>query len=581
MSDPLNLVGQTIDQFLVEGFIAKGGMAAVYAALDTTLGRRVALKVILPDKANNAQTVARFHREARTVASLSHANIIPIYFTGKTADNLPYLVMEFVEGGTLHDQLQQLARQGRRPTPVEALQQMRKIISALGKMHQAGIVHRDLKPANILLKDATTPLLADLGIARVNDATTKLTRTGMTLGTPAYMSPEQARGEELDGRSDLYTMGVILYEMLSGYLPFQIKGNNKLEYLHHHLKTPPPPLSTMNPTLNQETCHLVDRCLQKEPSLRYQTAEEMLTAVDRAIRAEQNNPASAPFTLPTIKEEAIYQTAARQTAVWWQQPRTLATALVATILIAAIALFALRGQGANQPEIGGGNEGEETAVLPSTSSSSDIAFTDTPTPEPTSTLIPTATPAPPTATATLLPEPTATSTPSTPLFITIVTPIIVQTPTPVVITAVCQQSVGDRWGSTLYAANDDKLGCPLNQPHASTAAFQLYEHGLMVWRADSDWVYVFFNDGSYNNYNSKIAPEGYFDTPDRKGAFGYIWNNYESVRNRIGSPKGAEANASNFVVQDFANGLIFYFLENQANNYVLISNTATWHKQQE
>ncbi|MCA9999251.1 MAG: serine/threonine protein kinase, partial [Anaerolineales bacterium] len=465
MSDPLNLAGQRIDHFLVKKFVAKGGMAAVYLALDTTLDRHVALKVILPDKAREDKSVARFEREARTVARLTHPNIIPIYYTGKTANHLPYIVMEFITGGSLHNQLQKLAQQGRLQTPVETLQQMRKIIEALGKMHQSGIVHRDLKPANILLRDEATPLLADLGIASVSDATTKLTRTGTTLGTPAYMSPEQVRGQELDGRSDLYTMGIILYQLLSGQLPFT--AQNQVEYLRHHLRTPPPPLRQVKPDLASETGQLVDKCLHKEPEKRFQTAEEMLTAVDRAIRAEQKNPTVSLIpsaTLPTIKEAEIYSSAPRPATSGWQPPRTVIAALVATAIIAVVALFALRGGMGGS----GDGSGEETAVLSPTSSNISLVYTDTPTPEPTSTLLPTTTPVPPTATATPSPEPTIPSTANTPIVITIATPIPLTSPTPnttFTITATCQQSAGDRWGTTLYPANDNELGCPLNQPH--------------------------------------------------------------------------------------------------------------------
>lgn len=576
MSDPLNLVGKTIDHFFVESFIAQGGMAAVYAARDQRLKRLVALKVILPHQAKNKAAIARFQREAQTVARLSHPHIIPIYHSGNLPTGEPYLVMEFVRAGTLHDQLANYQTHGQHLTPVAVLQQMRKIIEALAVMHRANIVHRDLKPANILLRDEQTPLLADMGIASVGDAATKLTRTGVRLGTPAYMSPEQARGEELDGRSDLYTVGVMLYEMLGRQRPFT--AQTPLDYLHHHMHTPPRPLKEINSALTTATCQLVDRCLQKEPSSRYQTAEELLTAVDRAIHAEQQSPSFAPFTLPTIKEVEIYQTATKPTAVWWQQPRTLIPAVAALILVALLALFALRGNNTDDPSVADGeNSGAETAV--STPTFTTIPFTATP--EPTSTLLPTpaqaeATLAPPTPS----PEP-ATAPTAKPIILTIALPI---TPSPTPsnrLTATCQQSAGDRWGSTLYPANSDKLGCPLNQPHTTLSAYQIYERGLMVWREDTDWVYILFNNGTYNNYDSKIAEEGYYDTPERKGAFGYIWNTTESVRNRIGNPQGAEAHATDFVVQDFANGLIFYFLENQANNYVLITNTATWHAQQE
>ena len=234
----MNLVGQKIDQYLIEAFIASGGMAEVYLARDVGLDRQVALKVMLPELTRQAGFAARFQREARTIARLQHPNIVQIYSTGTTANpraggGQPYLAMQYVPGGTLQAQLEQMAAQERRLHPVAALQMMQQVADALAAAHAADIIHRDLKPSNILLDHSGKPIVTDFGIAAVNSATTRLTQTGVVMGTPFYMSPEQIKGERVDGRSDLYSLGVILYELLTGQVPFM--ADSPIAVLHHHV----------------------------------------------------------------------------------------------------------------------------------------------------------------------------------------------------------------------------------------------------------------------------------------------------------------------------------------------------------
>lgn len=294
----MNLVGQKIDQYLIEAFIASGGMAEVYLARDVGLDRQVALKVMLPELTRQAGFAARFQREARTIARLQHPNIVQIYSTGTTANpraggGQPYLAMQYVPGGTLQAQLEQMAAQERRLHPVAALQMMQQVADALAAAHAADIIHRDLKPSNILLDHSGKPIVTDFGIAAVNSATTRLTQTGVVMGTPFYMSPEQIQGQgNVDGRSDIYTLGVILYELLAGRVPFL--GPSTLAIMHQHVYEPPPPLVELAPHLTPTTIHLVNHCLAKEPEKRPLTAVSLSQAINNAIPAEQGGKVAPP-----------------------------------------------------------------------------------------------------------------------------------------------------------------------------------------------------------------------------------------------------------------------------------------------
>ncbi|HID51219.1 MAG TPA: hypothetical protein EYP41_04165 [Anaerolineae bacterium] len=285
MTDSYNeLLGQQVDQYQILRHIARGGMADVYLAQDVDLQRKVALKVMLDTlAAADPQFGARFRREAQMVAKLDHPNIVQVYNVGRTPANQPYIAMQYIEGGSLRDKLKELAEREKLLTTEQALNIARQIALALGAAHQAGIVHRDMKPANVLIRSDGTPVLVDLGIAAVRGGA-KLTQTGSIIGTPAYMSPEQVRGQAIDGRADLYALGVILYEILAGIRPFD--ADESIAVLHQQVYEEPFPLSGFRPDLAPQTLQLVETALQKDPSRRYQSAEKMALAMDNAIRAE-------------------------------------------------------------------------------------------------------------------------------------------------------------------------------------------------------------------------------------------------------------------------------------------------------
>src|SRR6476660_599318 len=235
--DPFaSLQGALEPQYRLERELGRGGMGVVFLATDTTLDRRVAIKVVHPELAAHQSIVRRFLAEARTIARLRHPNIVAVHTTG-TADGLLYYVMDEVEGESLR---QRLTREGRLD-PTEAGRIVADVAAALDAAGRAGVVHRDVKPENVLLDRHTgRALLADFGIARemAGDSGTSSTGQGVAVGTPTYMSPEQAAGEEVDSRSDLYALGVVAYEMLAGTPPFQ--GSKRVVVSKHIAERPFP-----------------------------------------------------------------------------------------------------------------------------------------------------------------------------------------------------------------------------------------------------------------------------------------------------------------------------------------------------
>ena len=281
MSDSASFIGQQIDQYHIIEHIARGGMADVYLAEDVNLNRLVAVKVLnIP---TYPPLTRRFEREAQVVARLNHPNIVQIFSIGRTPKDLSYIAMQYIEGGSLQEKLEQLADRGKLLTTVQALHIARQIALALDVAHQAHIVHRDLKPSNILIHRDGTPILVDLGIAVVGDGS-RITQTGRIIGTPSYMSPEQVRAVALDGRSDIYSLGIILYEMLAGIRPFE--AGESFAVLYKQAYEEPVPLDRVRPDLSIHTCQIVERCLKKEPAQRYQNAQALVAAIDMALQAE-------------------------------------------------------------------------------------------------------------------------------------------------------------------------------------------------------------------------------------------------------------------------------------------------------
>ncbi|HUW12964.1 MAG TPA: serine/threonine-protein kinase [Anaerolineae bacterium] len=268
--DPL--IGRQIGPYVITEWLGEGGMAVVYKAHQPSLNRDVAIKILTGVLARDEELVMRFRREAVAAGALGHPNILTIYDAGTTDDGLYYIVMEYASGGTVKD----LLRQG--PLSVDgACDIAAQIADALQAAHDRGIIHRDLKPSNILLAGDGRPLLVDFGVA-LTASEPRLTRTGLALGTPEYMSPEQAQGQPVDGRTDVYALGAALYEMLSGQVLFF--GETPLATLYRHVHEPAPDLSQM-PGVHVPLwlAAVVSRALAKQPEERYQTAREMAAAL--------------------------------------------------------------------------------------------------------------------------------------------------------------------------------------------------------------------------------------------------------------------------------------------------------------
>ncbi|WP_330334326.1 protein kinase [Streptomyces sp. NBC_00536] len=275
--------GQSLAQgrYVIEELIGEGGMAAVHRARDTALERSVAVKTMNASVAADAGSRERFRREAKAVAAISHAGVVAVHDVGEEelpSGRVPYIVMEYVEGRTLGHWVP--ARPGGLPLP-DALGLVSEVLAALAASHARGMVHRDIKPANVMVGHDGSVKVMDLGIARALDQqATALTGTGYTVGTPHYMSPEQFEpGRPVDGRSDLYAVGVVLFQLLTGALPFDAESGFRIGY--QHVTVRPPSLAASGAHQPPEVEALVARALAKDPDARFPDAEAMRAEVER------------------------------------------------------------------------------------------------------------------------------------------------------------------------------------------------------------------------------------------------------------------------------------------------------------
>ena len=269
------------DRYELGDVLGRGGMAEVHLGRDVRLGRSVAVKTLRTDLARDPTFQARFRREAQSAASLNHPAVVAVYDTGEDNVNgvaLPYIVMEYVDGSTLRELLQS----GRKLLPERALEITAGICRALDYSHRQGIVHRDIKPANVMLTRNGEVKVMDFGIARaVADTAATMTATSAVIGTAQYLSPEQARGERADARSDIYATGCLLYELLTGRPPFV--GDSPVSVAYQHVREDPVPPSQLDPEIPPVCDAIVLKALAKNPENRYQTAGEMREDIDRAL----------------------------------------------------------------------------------------------------------------------------------------------------------------------------------------------------------------------------------------------------------------------------------------------------------
>jgi len=269
-------VGETVGPYQIISPLGEGGMASVYKAYHANLDRYVAIKVMHPGFKEDKTFISRFQREARVLARLDHPNIVPI-FDFAEHEGQPYLVMKYIEGGTLKDRLALHA-----PSLPETLTVVDTVGSALAYAHQQGILHRDIKPSNIIITPENHYYLSDFGLARLTSAGESTLSQDALLGTPNYISPEQARGQtDLDGRTDIYSFGIVLYEMIVGRVPFS--GNTPYSIVHDHIYTPLPPPSSINPKVSEPLEKFLLKALAKDREDRFANVSTMMLAFRKAI----------------------------------------------------------------------------------------------------------------------------------------------------------------------------------------------------------------------------------------------------------------------------------------------------------
>ncbi|MGZ9226907.1 MAG: serine/threonine protein kinase, partial [Anaerolineales bacterium] len=333
-------IGKTIGKVRVDRGLAKGGMAEVYLGTHLTLDRLVTVKVMHSYIEADPDLQARFEREAKVVAALRHPNIVQI-FDFDIAEGHPYIVMEYLRGPSLATYLRELEGRNEKLQPAQVARLLSVLAAALDYAHEQGVIHRDIKPGNIILHNKkghfssdqpltliTEPVITDFGLVRIAHATTQ-TSSGKLSGTPAYMSPEQVHGLRVDHRSDIYSLGIVLYELIAGHVPFE--AETSWAVIFKHINAPPPPIPGIEPPVQE----VIDRALAKNPDLRYQTCRELAEDYMDAIGmvSEVN---TVPVTLPAPRDsESVMASEKRDQPAWTR----IAAYSLPVILLIALAVW--------------------------------------------------------------------------------------------------------------------------------------------------------------------------------------------------------------------------------------------------
>jgi TolB-like protein/predicted Ser/Thr protein kinase len=333
-----DLTGKKLRNYLIERLVGKGGMGVVYEAYEENLDRKVAIKVLPAHLSEDESFTGRFLREARSAAKLEHPGICPIYAAGQV-EGIYFIAMQFVDGESLGDILERFGN-----LPVEqALLITRRVADALNFAHSRGFVHRDIKPDNIMIDRGGRVKVMDFGLARTTALESRMTQTGMYVGTPEYSSPEQCETLDLDGRSDLYSLGVVLYEMLSGTVPYRAETPYAL--FTKICNEQPAPIRELNPQVPESVAKIVDRMLAKDREERYQSAGELIVSIDATLRTLNIDSTADTAALPVpglssyTTEKLDERAEAATMRVAYRKKKSLAPVIAVVIALAVIGLW--------------------------------------------------------------------------------------------------------------------------------------------------------------------------------------------------------------------------------------------------
>jgi len=602
------MIGQVIKElYKIYDEVGSGGIATVYLARNLRTNQIVAVKVVHPHIAKDPEVVKRFQREASLLTGLSNPHLVQVFDHG-VENGRHYLIMEYVEGRTLKSIIQE---EGAFDVD-RSLDIARQVAEGLAEVHRRGIVHRDIKPQNLMIEPDGTVKVMDFGIARIADLSA-LTRSGYLVGTPHYISPEQAMGHEVDHRSDLYSLGVVLYEMMTGQVLFD--ADSPISVALKHLNEPVPSLSLQRADIPDEVEALVNRCLAKDRKDRFQSAEELIAAIDRLLgqptSAQAETVVTAPVKtppppvaprpavarLPVAPPPRAIPATRRRSGTPWAVIGAAVMGILCLGLLAVVGGFALlAGRGTPTAEARvepyvSTSILTATATLPSIPATEAVTLTATPQVEaPTDTSLP----ATATATSTSVPAPTSTPTPvPTATFTPMPTPTFTPTPTeiftPLPTPTPSMPPAGMFMpGDTFLAVWQDhaevrnQLGWAVEPEQGPRAGEQRFQYGAMFWREDLWKIYVVHNAGSWAVYDDTytddqpetdptlVPPPGLIQP---KRGFGKVW------REQLGGPNSIIGWATEIEgeiaghFQRFEGGLM---LSNRDGTLLVLRNDGTW-----